>query len=70
MDYSCSGQPNHGVLGVGYGHDSKKNKDYFKIKNSWGSGWGEKGYFRIVRHDDKKDAGMCSILTSASYPTV
>jgi len=70
MDFNCSGQPNHGVLAVGYGHDSKKNKDYWIVKNSWGGSWGEKGYVRMVRHDEKHDAGMCNILGNASYPTI
>jgi len=41
----CSKSLNHGVLGVAYGHDDKKNLDFFTIKNSWGAAWGEKGFF-------------------------
>merc|ERR1719440_2385274 len=33
----------HGVLAVGYTSDS------WKIKNSWGTSWGEKGFIRITR---------------------
>ncbi|MBF0459632.1 MAG: fibronectin type III domain-containing protein [Nitrospirae bacterium] len=34
----------HAILLVGYNDDQK----YFIVKNSWGSSWGEKGYFRIA----------------------
>jgi len=37
------GQPNHAVIAVGYDAES------FKIRNSWGSSWGEDGYFRIAK---------------------
>jgi len=36
----------HGVQLVGY------SKDYWIVRNSWGSGWGEKGYIRISRAKD------------------
>ena len=57
----------HGVLVVGYGSEKFLDiftRDYWLVKNSWGAGWGEKGYFKIKRGDNK-----CGIATQASYPT-
>merc|ERR1712048_33197 len=34
---------NHAVLATGYG------SNFWKIKNSWGTGWGEAGYIRFER---------------------
>ena len=34
----------HAVLLVGYNDDEQ----YFIVKNSWGTWWGEDGYFRIA----------------------
>lgn len=59
---SCGTNLDHGVLAVGYG------ADYIIVKNSWGSGWGEKGYVRIKRTSGS--AGICGIYKDASQPTV
>jgi len=59
LSSGCGTNLDHGVLAVGYG------SGYFKVKNSWGSSWGDHGYLKI------SDSGnTCGIHSDASYPKV
>ena len=55
---NCNTNVNHGVLLVG------ATDEYWKIKNSWGAGWGETGFIRIAR------GNTCAICQYPSYPTL
>jgi hypothetical protein len=45
MAASYCGSLNHAVLAVGY---DSAGAGYLKVRNSWGTSWGESGFFRIT----------------------
>jgi len=47
-DYNANIDVNHVVVLEGYGHDDVLG-DYWLIRNSWGTGYGENGYIRLAR---------------------
>lgn len=72
MDYesgvingTCDDMLDHGVLLIGYGFDELSGLDYWLIKNSWGSSWGEEGYVRMAR-----GTNMCGVREYVSFPRV
>ncbi|KAJ5069875.1 cathepsin l1 [Anaeramoeba ignava] len=60
---SCSSvyaDANHAVTIVGYGTDG--TTPFWRVKNSWGTGWGENGFFRFAR-----GSNICGIENIAYF---
>merc|ERR1711956_192312 len=58
-DYNGNMVVNHAVTLVGYGTDAAEG-DFWLVKNSWGSSWGEGGYIRLRR----QSTTQCAIDSS------
>ena len=63
---SCGTNLDHGVLLVGYGTDEASGLDYWLVKNSWNTVWGDEGYIKIARVEG---SGICGIQMAPVYPT-
>jgi cathepsin H len=56
---------NHAVTIVGFGKDSVTGVPYWIVKNSWGTTWGQNGYFNI-----EMGKNTCCIEGYSYYPSV
>jgi len=54
----------HEVLVVGYG--TENGQDYWLVKNSWSTHWGDNGFIKMARNRDNN----CGIATQPNYPLV
>ena len=68
----------HAVQLVGYGHDPALDMNYWIVKNSWGTQWGEDGFIRLARPDVEpcttvqgvKECGTTGLLSYPGFPNV
>merc|ERR1711933_516612 len=59
---SCSStRLNHAVTAVGYGN--LDIQDYFKVKNSWGTAWGDQGYILMAANRNNQ----CGVAATPAY---
>jgi hypothetical protein len=61
----CNSQVNHAVLITGWGTDPQAG-EYWIVKNSWGVGWGDAGFFKVAMNVGGS-AGWCNIQEMAFY---
>lgn len=70
----------HAVQLVGYSHDFDLGINYWLVKNSWGTDWGEDGFIRLYRPEvepcgiypvnNKTVCGTSALLAEPSHPYV
>jgi cathepsin L len=66
----CGTNLDHGVLVVGYG-TNENGLNYYIIKNSWSSSWGDNGYIYLGRGKEYNNgSGQCGMLMQGSYPVI
>jgi len=65
----CSGAPDHNVMLYGYDVDPTTGLQYWKLKNQWGTWWGEQGFMRIQRDLTlNSNTGQCGMYSQTHYP--
>jgi len=64
VDNTCNTQPDHAVAVVGYGAEGSQK--FWRVRNSWGTGWGDRGYIKM----DRNKENMCMISTYSHIPII
>ncbi|XP_044435943.1 vignain-like [Triticum aestivum] len=74
FDGPCNTTLGHAMTLVGYGttghsdpYGEPEGVDYWLLKNTWSTAWGEAGYMRLRRGAEAK-GGVCGVMLEATYP--
>jgi C1A family cysteine protease len=62
---ACGTRLDHAVIVVGWG--TSGTTEYWTVRNSWGTSWGERGYIRMAI---TSGAGICGVQSQPLYPSV
>lgn len=66
----CAETINHGMTAVGLGV-TDAGEEYTIIRNSWGTNWGDAGYFKAkLDAVNDTDGGVCQLYKWTNYPLV
>jgi len=52
----------HAIVIIGWGVDKVNNKEFWILRNSWGTDWGDNGYFRVYFNDLQINDYVCGSL--------
>ncbi len=63
-DSRCGTNLDHAVLAVGFG--TENGQDYWLVKNSWNTTWGDKGYIKLGMDSTN---GTCGVQMDPNQPT-
>ena len=63
QNWGCYGPPKGQYFGTPCMYFYSRGHDYWKVKNTWGTEWGENGYMRILR-----GVGHCGIGSYVMQP--
>jgi hypothetical protein len=70
---------NHGVSVVGFGKTTEGEQgaewceEYWIVRNTWGTNWGENGFFKLCMDKTGTDIapyGICQLNRFPTYPTM
>ena len=65
---------NHSVVIYGYGVDSKTGVKFWRVRNSYGATWGDKGNFKVRRGEndfgiESETTGYDPVLCKSDSPS-